>query len=74
MENNNHNIQDDEFRVLGTGSPVPMGNPDEERRRRRLASWVALALVALLGLAMVVFWPRSEDSDDVEGVFAQEGC
>ena len=69
MENNNHNIQDDEFRVLGTGSPVPMGNPDEERRRRRLASWVALALVALLGLAMIVFWPRSEDQDDVEGVF-----
>ena len=69
MENNNHNIQDDEFRVLGTGSPVPMGNPDEERRRRRLASWVALALVALLGLAMIVFWPRSEDPDDVEGVF-----
>ena len=69
MENNNHNILDDEFRVLGTGSPVPMGNPDEERRRRRLASWVALALVALLGLAMIVFWPRSEDQDDVEGVF-----
>ena len=69
MENNKHNIQDDEFRVLGTGSPVPMGNPDEELRRRRLAGWVALALVALLGLAMIVFWPRSEDQDDVEGVF-----
>ena len=69
MENNNHNIQDDEFRVLGTGSPVPMGNPDEERRRRRLAGWIALALVALLGLAMILFWPKSDDSDDVEGVF-----
>jgi hypothetical protein len=69
MENNNHNIQDDEFRVLGTGSPVPMGNPDEERRRRRLGGWFAFALVALLGLAMIVFWPQSEDPDDVEGVF-----
>ena len=34
MENNNHNIQDDEFRVLGTGSPVPLGGSEEERRRR----------------------------------------
>jgi len=69
MENNNHNILDDEFRVLGTGSPVPMGDPDEERRRRRLGGWVAFALVALLGLAMIVFWPRSGETDDVEGVF-----
>lgn len=70
MENNNHNILDDEFRVLGTGSPVPMGNPDEDRRRRRLAGRVALALVALLGLAMIVFWPKPvPPEDEVEGVF-----
>lgn len=70
MENNNHNIQDDEFRVLGTGSPVPMGNLDEDRRRRRLASRVALALVTLLGLATIVFWPKQvPPEDEVEGVF-----
>lgn len=70
MENNNHNILDDEFRVLGTGSPVPMGDPDEDRRRRRLAGRVSLALVALLGLAMIVFWPEQvPPEDDVEGVF-----
>ena len=69
MESNNHNIQDDEFRVLGTGSPVPVGNGDDQRRRNRLIAWVSLAIVALLGLAMIVFWPESGDSDDVEGVF-----
>ena len=69
MESNNHNIQDDEFRVLGTGSPVPMDASEEQRRRNRLISWVSLALVALLGLAMIIFWPRFEASDDVEGVF-----
>lgn len=70
MENNNHNILDDEFRVLGTGSPVPMGDPDEDRRRRRLAGRVSLALVALLGLAMIVFWPEQvPPEDEVEGVF-----
>ena len=69
MESNNHHIQDDEFRVLGTGSPLPVDHGDEQRRRNRLIAWVSLAIVALLGLAMVVFWPRFEASDDVEGVF-----
>lgn len=70
MENNNYNIQDDEFRVLGTGSPVPMGNPDEDRRRRRLGGLIALALVALLGMAMIIFWPKqAPQEDEVEGVF-----
>ena len=68
MENNN-NMHDDEFRVLGTGSHVPVPDSDEDRRRRRLGGWIALAIVALLGLGMIVFWPKSEVQDDVEGVF-----
>lgn len=68
MENNN-NMRDDEFRVLGTGSHIPVPDPDEDRRRKRLGGWVALAIVALLGLGMIVFWPKPEARDDVEGVF-----
>lgn len=69
MGNNDHNIQDDEFRVLGTGSNVPVDHGDELRRRNRLIAWVSFAIVALLGLGMILFWPRSEAPDDVEGVF-----
>ena len=68
MENNN-NMHDDEFRVLGTGSHIPVPDPDEDRRRRRLGGWIALAIVALLGLGMIVFWPEPEMQDDVKGVF-----
>lgn len=68
MENNN-NMRDDEFRVLGTGSHIPVPEPDEDRRRRKLSGWIALAIVALLGLGMIVFWPKPEVQDDVKGVF-----
>ena len=69
MENNNRDTFDDEFRVLGTGSPVPVEDSEGERRRKKLGGWTAFAIVALLGLGMFVFWPKSEAQDDVEGVF-----
>ena len=76
MENKNKEIRDDEFRILGTGSPVPLGDPDEDRRRRRLGGWVALAIVALMGLGMIVFWPKDKVQDgspeDEIGVFESE--
>ena len=77
MENKNKEIKDDEFRVLGTGSPVPLGDPDEDRRRRRQGGLVALAIVALLGLGMIVFWPKDkglagEPENDEIGVFESE--
>lgn len=68
MENNN-NMHDDEFRVLGTGPHIPVPDPDEDRRRRKLGGWIALAIVALLGLGLIVFWPEPEMQDDVRGVF-----
>lgn len=67
MEKNNKDHMEDEFRVLGTGSPVS-GNQEEEKRRRRIGGWIALGIVALLGLGMILFWPK-EVQDDVEGVF-----
>lgn len=76
MENKNKVIMDDEFRVLGTGSPVPLGDPDEECRRRRQGGWVALAIVALIGLLMMAFWPGGKAQDGTEddeiGVFESE--
>jgi hypothetical protein len=76
MENKNKEIIDDEFRVLGTGSPIPVGDPNEDRRRRRLGGWVALAIVAVLGLGMILFWPKTESQDGAQddeiGVFESE--
>jgi hypothetical protein len=70
MENNKHHIQDDEFRVLGTGSPVPVDHGDEQRRRNKLIAWVSLALVALLGIGIYACWPKQvPQEDEVEGVF-----
>ena len=75
MENNRKDIRDDEFRVLGTGVPVPMEDPSEARRRKRQGGWVALAILAVLGLAMIFFWPKketvTEGDEAVEGVFEQ---
>ena len=65
----NNNMHDDEFRVLGTGSPVPAVDTDEKRRRKRLGGWVALAIVALIGLGMILFWPKPQPREEVEGVF-----
>lgn len=59
---------DDEFRVLGTGSPVPDGRPDGSRRGRQVA-WVSLAIVALLGIGIISFWPKEVPQDEVEGFF-----
>lgn len=75
MENNRKDIRDDEFRVLGTGVPVQMEDPSEARRRKRQGGWVALAILAVLGLAMILFWPKketvAEGDEAVEGVFEQ---
>lgn len=38
-------------------------------RRKRLGGWVALAIVALLGTCMVIFWPDTPDQEDVIGAF-----
>lgn len=69
MEKDKRDLLEDEFRVLGTGSPVPGLDPEGDRRIRRLGGFVALAIVALLGLGMILFWPESGEPDEVEGVF-----
>lgn len=68
MENNNREIRDDEFRVLGNGAPFRHPDPAEDSRRKRMGGWVAFTIVALLGLGMVVFWPKGTP-EEVEGVF-----
>lgn len=39
------------------------------KRNRRLGGWVALAIVALLGTCMVIFWPKAPAQEDVIGAF-----
>ena len=39
------------------------------QRRKRQGGWVALAIVALLGACMVIFWPETSDQEDVIGAF-----
>ena len=58
-------FRDDEARMLGTVDPV---RELERKRFLRKVSWASLALVALLGLGIILFWPK-EVPEEVEGVF-----
>ena len=68
MENKNV-IHDDEFRILGTGSSTTPGSPGGDGSGRKRGSWIALSIVAMLGLAMIVFWPEPQPQDEGVGVF-----
>ena len=49
MENNRKDIRDDEFRVLGTGVPVPMEDPSEARRRKRQGAAFVYCSISVMG-------------------------
>ena len=59
-------IRDDEFRVIGQRR-TPATSTLNETERKRKAGWVALILVALLGGAIWLFWPKGPNPPD--GVF-----
>lgn len=60
---------DDEFRVLGTGNPVVTEGTDDSYRGRQIA-WASLAIVALMGICMFIFWPQgAPQEEEVEGFF-----
>jgi len=59
-------IRDDEFRVIGQRR-TPATSTLNETERKRKAGWVALILVALLGGAIWLFWPKEPNPPD--GVF-----
>lgn len=53
------------FRASGTIDPFR----DLKRKRfKRQVAWASFAIVALLGLGMILFWPKTVP-DEVEGVF-----
>lgn len=64
----NKGMQDDEFRVLGTGSKLPPGHQVDGNQVRKRGAWVALAIIVLLGLAMISFWPNNEPQEEM-GIF-----
>jgi hypothetical protein len=59
-------IRDDEFRVIGQRR-TPATSTLNETDRKRKVGWVALILVALLGGAIWLFWPKGPKPP--EGVF-----
>ena len=59
-------IRDDEFRVIGQRR-TPATSTLNETERKCKAGWVALILVALLGGAIWLFWPKGPNPPD--GVF-----
>lgn len=59
-------IRDDEFRVIGQRR-APATSTLNETERKRKVGWVALILVALLGGAIWLLWPKGPNPPD--GVF-----
>ena len=66
MVNQINDIRDDEFRVIGQHRTLPAPTPREPERKQKVG-WVALILVALLGGAIWLFWPKGPKPP--EGVF-----
>lgn len=66
MVDKGKDIRDDEFRVIGQRR-TPATSTLNETERKRKAGWVALILVALLGGAIWLFWPKGPTPPD--GVF-----
>ena len=60
----NKGLQDDEFRVLGTGAKHPPGHQVDGNQVRKRGAWVALAIIGLLGLGMIVFWPKNVPQEE----------
>ncbi len=65
---NNKGMHDDEFRVLGTGPSTSSGHQVDGKQVRKRGAWVALAIIALLGLGMIVFWPDNGPQEEM-GMF-----
>lgn len=66
MANQLNDIRDDEFRVIGQHRTLPETSINEHERKRKVG-WAALILVALLGGAVWLFWPKAPKPP--EGVF-----
>ena len=64
--NQQNDIRDDEFRVIGQHRTLPAPTLSEPGRKRKVG-WVVLILVALLGGAIWLFWPKGPKPP--EGVF-----
>lgn len=72
MEQRNLDIRDDEIRVIGLDSVPPPKRPDGAPKRGLLTSLVSLAIVAAIGAAIILLWPKDSEPENVDGVFEPE--
>lgn len=63
MAENNKDIRDDEFRVIGRASEQTPATSGDGRRNRQ-AAILSLLLVLCIGIAAIVFWPRSQEPQE----------
>ena len=63
MAENNKDIRDDEFRVIGKPSEQAPATSGEGRRNKQ-AAILSLLLVLGIGIAAIVFWPKSQQPQE----------
>ena len=68
MAENNKDIRDDEFRVIGH-APAPDVSASEKSRKKMGVAIVSAFLVIAIGILTIVNWPKDVPEDPNEGLF-----
>ena len=68
MAEKNKDIRDDEFRVIGQ-APREDTSAQDKRRRNTGVAVVSAVLVILIGIFVIIKWPRGVQEDPNEGLF-----
>lgn len=61
-------IRDDEFRVIGHGTPA--ASSDQDKNRRNIGVAIVSALIVIgIGILAIAHWPKEEPEDPNDGLF-----